>query len=124
MKVLFFAPYIYDPRYPAFSRTSSGFGYMVNDILREVSQKQETYLLTHQFVEAYMDTYTACKHTRFDFLKGIRFGNLVSGLKLFFTPKKIGLSDISYVVVGQLAMFLCPSWVVQRLSNRYLRTRR
>lgn len=87
MKVLFFAPYIYDPRYPAFSRTSSGFGYMVNDILREVSQKQETYLLTHQFIEEYTDTYTACKHTKFDFLKGIRFGNLVSGLKLFFTPK-------------------------------------
>lgn len=48
----------------------------------------------------------------------------ISIMWAFFKSKKIGLSDISYVVVGQLAMFLCPSWVVQRLSNRYLRTRR
>lgn len=85
MRVLFFAPYIYDETRPEFSKTSSGFGYMVNDILRGVSEENEVYLATHQFSAGYRDTYTACRHTKGDFLKGINKKNIKDGIRDFFS---------------------------------------
>ncbi len=99
MKILFFAPYIYDLNHKEFTRTSSGFGYMVNDILKEVSKLQETYLLTHQFTKGYTESYIACKHTKFDFIKHIRIKDFYYGLKLFFsfnTPFKNRIRYIYY----------------------------
>ena len=39
----------------------------------------------------------------------------------FFLKGYIGLSDIIYVVVGQLAMYLMPATIAERVSKKYLR---
>ena len=72
MKIMFAAPYIYDARYKEFSKTSSGFGYMVRDIMKEVSRENEVFLLTHQISGGYYDGYTAVRHRITDILKNIR----------------------------------------------------
>ena len=38
-----------------------------------------------------------------------------------FKKKQIGLADLAYVVVGQLMMFLAPSFIIAILSKRFLR---
>lgn len=97
MKILFFAPYIYDLNHNEFTRTSSGFGYMVNDILKEVSKLQETYLLTHQFTKGYKESYIACRHTKLDFIKHIQLRDVYCGLKFFFSSKVPFKNRIRYV---------------------------
>lgn len=97
MKILFFAPYIYDKNHREFEKNSSGFGYMVNDILKEVSKEHETYLITHQISNGYSDTYIALKHTWWDILKGIRLKNLISGLKLMFNASASMGNKLKYL---------------------------
>ena len=80
MKIMFAAPYIYDARYKEFSKTSSGFGYMVRDIMKEVSRENEVFLLTHQISGGYYDGYTAVRHRITDILKNIRIRDLCEGL--------------------------------------------
>lgn len=91
MKVLFFAPYIYDTNHPEFAKTSSGFGYMVYDILKEVSKYQDVYLITHQFTKGYTEEFNVCKHTRWDVIKNVEFRTVINGLKhMFFTQASLG----------------------------------
>ena len=87
MKVVFFAPYIYDKNHPEFCRTASGFGYMVNDILNGVSHFQDIYLVTHQFTGGYKENYTVCKHTKWDVIKNMHISDFIKGIwHMLFTP--------------------------------------
>ena len=47
MKILLAASYIYDKRYPEFTRNSTGFGILIKQILDYVSKNNEIYLVSH-----------------------------------------------------------------------------
>lgn len=81
MRVLFFAPYIYDKRHIEFSRTPSGFGYMVKDILCEIIKYNEGFLITHQFTQGYIDQYQVLKHTKLDTLLNVKLWDICKGIK-------------------------------------------
>ena len=53
MKILFATPYIYDKRYVEFTKNSTGFGIMVNDIYNAVSDGNEVYLYSHVYTKGH-----------------------------------------------------------------------
>lgn len=80
MKVLFAIPYFYDPLHSEFSKTPSGFGYMVKDILDSVSELDEVYVFSHQFTTGYTENYRVLKHTKLDVLKKLNGRYVIEGL--------------------------------------------
>ena len=96
MKVLFFAPYIYDKNHEEFSVSSSGFGYMVNDILCEVSKIQKVALITHKFTSGYTDNYRAIRHTKTDVLFNMKPKDFLNGVKVALTAKDSLIYKLRY----------------------------
>lgn len=96
MKILIFAPYIYDRTHSEFSKTRSGFGYMVKDILTEVAKYDEVLLITHQFTKGYKNGYTVLKHTKMDMLINLNLKNICKGIKCFFVSKAPMANKIRY----------------------------
>ena len=80
MKILVAAPYFYDPRHKEFSKTSSGFGYMVKDILDSISSMNDVFVFTHQFSEGYFEKYTVLRHKKQDVVKYLRVKDLKKGV--------------------------------------------
>lgn len=97
MKVLFAAPYIYDPGHPEFMKNATGFGYMVKDILDGVSQNNKVFLLTHQFSSGYKNGYIVLKHCKLDIVKSINFKDAIKGIKRFFSIKACFGDRLRYV---------------------------
>lgn len=81
MKVLFAVPYLYDPQHDEFCKTSSGYGYMVKDIIDEVSANDDVYVFTHQFTSGYKEKFNVIKHTKNDVLKALRFKDICTGIE-------------------------------------------
>lgn len=85
MKVLFLANFIYEPELKPFRKNPCGFGIMVNDILNAISSLDEVFLLTRAFTgKRQYNNYTILRHSRLDFIKGIRAKTIVKGIKAFF----------------------------------------
>ena len=61
MKIIFAAPYIYENKYKEFSKNSTGFGYMVRDILNGMSETDDVFLVTHQFTGGHKEKYIILK---------------------------------------------------------------
>ena len=80
MRILFASPYIYDTRYKEFSKTSTGFGYMVRDIIEGMSGMHEVFLLTHQISKGYCEDYITVRHQIADILKNFRIRDLCLGI--------------------------------------------
>lgn len=80
MKILVAVPYFYDSRHKEFAKTSSGFGYMVKDILDSISSKDDVFVFTHQFSEGYSEKYTVLKHKKQDVIKCLRIRDLKKGI--------------------------------------------
>ena len=57
MKVLVAIPYFYDPKHQEFSKTPSGFGYMLTDILNSTSNNDIVYVFTHQFSDGFSENF-------------------------------------------------------------------
>ncbi|WP_349406376.1 hypothetical protein, partial [Clostridium perfringens] len=53
MKVMMFAPYIYDSNIPEFTRNKTGFGIMVKNILTYVDELVDTILVTRVITDGY-----------------------------------------------------------------------
>ena len=79
MRVLVSAPYFYDPCHKEFSTTSSGFGYMVKDILEAVADHDEVYVFTHQFTDGYIEKYHVLKHDKKNFFTSVRVKDIIKG---------------------------------------------
>lgn len=88
MRVLVATPYFYDSNHKEFTTTSSGFGYMVKDILDAIADQNEVYVFTHQFSEGYYERYKVVKHTKKDVIRNIRFADIKSGVKDFIKMRK------------------------------------
>lgn len=82
MKVLFASNYIYDNRFPEYSKECTGLGYMITDILREVSKHEETYLYTHSLTKGINSDYNVLKHRFKDILLSLRINDIRSGIKI------------------------------------------
>ncbi len=80
MKVMFAAPYIYENKYKEFSKNSTGFGYMVRDILNDISETDDIFLVTHQFTCGHKEKYIILKHTKGDVLRHFKIKDLFRGL--------------------------------------------
>lgn len=82
MKVLFLAPYIYEKSLPQFCKNKTGFGMMVNDIIKYVSEKNDVYLLTHTITKREKcNNITIVKHLWCDVLGSVSYKYLFRGLK-------------------------------------------
>ena len=79
MKILVAAPYFYDSSRKEFSKTSSGFGYMVKDILDAISDCEDVYVFTHQFTDGYEDKFHVLKHNKRRIISSIRIKDFLTG---------------------------------------------
>ena len=80
MKVLVVAPYFYDSCHKEFSNTSSGFGYMVKDIIDAITGEDEIFVFTHQFSKGYFENFTVVRHDVKDVAKTLRIRDLCKGM--------------------------------------------
>jgi glycosyltransferase involved in cell wall biosynthesis len=89
MKVLFLAPYIYSETLSQFRKNQTGFGLMLNAIIKHVSKIDETYLLTHVItkVEKFNST-TILNHTWKDIVFSLDVKYLFRGVKDVFRFKQ------------------------------------
>ncbi len=78
MKVLFVAPYIYNPKYEEFTRNSTGFGIILNEIFAQVSKNNDAYLITHVLTKGHENI---LPHTLWDVLRYIRWKDLVQSIQ-------------------------------------------
>lgn len=91
MKIIFAAPYIYENKYKEFSKNSTGFGYMVRDILNGMSETDDVFLVTHQFTGGHKEKYIILKHTKSDVIRHFKIKNLFQGLYYLFM-NHVGIS--------------------------------
>lgn len=101
MRILFLTGYIYESALPQFNRNKSGFGMMVNDIIRYVSnRKNETFLLTHVVTkDEYLDSAHILKHTWKDVFLNASLLNITKGIRvalLYGNGLKLRLKYIYY----------------------------
>ena len=78
MKILFVAPYVYDERYPEFTKNHTGFGIVVNDIFRTVSEKEDAYLITHVLTKGHGKI---LPHTFWDIFLHLRIADILQAFK-------------------------------------------
>lgn len=102
MKVLAVATNTYNPKYKEFTRTRSGYGYMVNDIVCSTANIEDIYLLTHQFTPGYnTGKYTILAHTKFDVIRHATIRNVIQGIRDFFLYKEslgLRLRNLYYLI--------------------------
>lgn len=84
-KVLVAAPYFYDKRHGEFARTSSGFGYMVKDILDAIALYNDVYVFTHQFSNGYTESYSVIQHRKIDVVRSLQLKDIYHGMKVSVT---------------------------------------
>jgi glycosyltransferase involved in cell wall biosynthesis len=90
MKVLFLAGHVYIKELPQFKKYNSGFGMMVTDIAKKLSNKNKVYLLTHVFTadQEYKELFIV-SHKLKNLLSSISIEQILDGLKAFLNHKKI-----------------------------------
>ncbi len=88
MKVLIFAPYIYDPEIIEFTRNQTGFGMMVKDILDFVGKKEEVIFSSRVITNGRnFENYKILKHTFLDIFKSARPRDYIRAISNFFYGK-------------------------------------
>lgn len=89
MKVVFFAPYFYDPARPEFSRNQTGFGKMVHDLAQTIGLYAEITALTHVLTNGEKttdgkDSYNLYRHTAAGVMRAARPQDFAMAAKTFF----------------------------------------
>ena len=97
MKVLFVADYIYDPETKAFSGTKTGYGYMVKDILDEVSKTETAFLYTHKLSPSIKKNYCLDRHSVYDIISNTRLKDILTGFRCLFSTKDTINRKLHYV---------------------------
>lgn len=92
MKVLVAAPYFYDKQHSEFTKTSSGFGYMVKDILDAIASYNDVYVFTHQFSDGYTEKYSVVQHRKFDVIRSMQLKDIYSGIKVA-AASRVGINE-------------------------------
>ncbi len=86
MKIMILAPYIYDKDMPEFSVNKTGFGIMVNDIVKSVAEIEDVELLTRVITNAqrkHEGKYKLVSHTWKQILMSANIGDWGMAIKKF-----------------------------------------
>lgn len=90
MKIMILAPYIYDKDMPEFSINKTGFGIMVNDIVKSVAEIEEVELVTRVITDArrkHDGKYKLISHTWKQVIMSANIGDWGMSIKVFFATK-------------------------------------
>lgn len=85
MKIMILAPYIYDKDMPEFSINKTGFGIMVNDIVKSVAEIENVVLLTRVITKGKNEkNFKILSHTWGQFFSNAKLKDWLIGIKAFF----------------------------------------
>lgn len=90
MKIMILAPYIYDKNLPEFSVNKTGFGMMVNDIVKSIAELADVELLTRVILNGednHNKKYILLKHTWKEIIALANHNDWLKSLKIFFITK-------------------------------------
>lgn len=90
MKIMILAPYIYDKDMPEFSINKTGFGIMVNDIVKSIAEIEEVELVTRVITDArrkHDGKYKLISHTWKQVILSANIGDWAMSIKVFFATK-------------------------------------
>ena len=90
MKIMILAPYIYDKDMPEFSINKTGFGIMVNDIVKSIAEIEEVELVTRVITDArrkHDGKYKLISHTWKQVIMSAKIGDWAMSIKVFFATK-------------------------------------
>ena len=90
MKIMILAPYIYDKDMPEFSINKTGFGIMVNDIVKSVAEIEKVELVTRVITDArrkHDGKYELISHTWKQVIMSANIGDWAMSIKVFFATK-------------------------------------
>ena len=90
MKIMILAPYIYDKDMPEFSINKTGFGIMVNDIVKSIAEIEEVELVTRVITDArrkHDGKYELISHTWKQVIMSANIGDWAMSIKVFFATK-------------------------------------
>jgi len=90
MKIMIFAPYIYDKDIPEFSVNKTGFGIMVNDIVKSIADIENVELLTRVIIrnqKKYVGKYKLLSHTWIQIMISANICDWGKAIKIFFCTK-------------------------------------
>ena len=90
MKVLIFTASFCDLNYKEFSKDTSGFGYMVRDIMISLTPLCEVDCITHQITQGYRlgGVVNVLKHTKKDVFLSCRITDVFKAIGVFFRVKE------------------------------------
>ena len=85
MKVLFITPYIYNEKLPEFSINHTGFGLLINEIMKYISKEEEVYVITNAITRNNeVDGVKIIQHRWRDVFLSCKVSNLLNGIVDFF----------------------------------------
>lgn len=90
MKIMILAPYIYDKDMPVFSANKSGFGIMVNDIIKSIAEMENVIVLTRIITngkEKHEGNYKLLSHTWRQILTSASVSDWCKAIKIFFVAQ-------------------------------------
>ena len=90
MKIMILTPYIYDKDMPEFSINKTGFGIMVNDIVKSVAEIEKVELVTRVITDArrkHDGKYELISHTWKQVIMSANIGDWAMSIKVFFATK-------------------------------------
>lgn len=90
MKIMILAPYIYDKDIPEFSVNKTGFGIMVNDIVKSIAEIEIVELLTRVITDAQIKhdvKYRLISHTWKQILMSAHIDDWIISVKIFLCSK-------------------------------------
>lgn len=78
MKVLFAVPYIYDKRYPEFTKNPTGFGILMTQIYEHVAKNSDAYLISHVLTKGHGNI---LRHTLGSVIRHMHWRDLMQGIR-------------------------------------------
>lgn len=98
MKVLFLSRYIYDETMLEFTKNKTGFGLIVNDIVKNISELDEVFLVTRVITKGKdYKKYNILKHTWKDVFKSFSMKYFYEGVKEAFNFGETVKTKLKYV---------------------------
>ena len=78
MKVLVAAPYIFDKRYPEFTKTATGFGMIMTQIYEYAGKISDAYLMTYVLTKGHGNILS---HTLWSVIRHMQWKDLMQGIQ-------------------------------------------
>lgn len=93
MKILLAVPYIYDKRYPEFTRNSTGLGIILTQINEYISKNNDAYLISHVFTKGHGNI---LRHTPASVIAHLRWKDVMQGIRWALYYKQSLINRLRY----------------------------